>query len=57
MSTPGTTPTSAKIAASLMSSRLPNLPRRRRWMSRNATQPSTSTSSTATTTLMPNRRA
>ena len=54
MSRPGSTPTSAKIAASLSSSRLPNLRRRTRITSRTEAMPTTSSSSAATVTLTQN---
>ena len=54
MSTPGTTPTSAKMPASLNSSLLPNLPRLSRTTSRTAASSTTSASSAATVTLTQN---
>jgi len=57
MSTPGTTPTSAKIAASLISSRAPNCRRRRRTISRTLPQTMLTSRAVATTPLTSNNHS
>ena len=57
MSRPGASPTSAKMAASLTSRRLPKRPRLSRRYRRRAIQSSTASSKSATTTFTPKSQA